>query len=127
MTSAWVITAAAPAVELSPAGNGETSFTVTNNGSRTGRAVLDVVTSEGADPQWFTVAEPQRAVPPGGSVSYVVRVAINPSTPPGSYSFQGRVYSVDEAPEENSVLSGRVSLALARYSRKKPLGPWTRR
>jgi len=125
MTSAWVITAAAPAVELSPAGNGETSFTVTNNGSRTGRAVLDVVTSEGADPQWFTVAEPQRAVPPGGSVSYVVRVAINPSTPPGSYSFQGRVYSVDEAPEENSVLSGRVSLALARPAVPVPTKkPW---
>jgi hypothetical protein len=125
MTSVWVITAAAPAVELSPAGIGETTFTVTNNGSRTGRAVLDVVTSDGADPQWFTVIEPQRAVPPGGSVSYVVRVAINPSAAPGSYSFQGRVYSVDEAPEENSVLSGRVSLSLARAAVPVPKKrPW---
>jgi hypothetical protein len=64
-------------------------------------------------------------VPPGGSVSYVVRAAIDPSTPPGSYSFQGRVYSADEAPEENSVLSGRVSLALARPAVPAPKKrPW---
>jgi hypothetical protein len=125
MTSAWVIASAAPAIELSPAGIGETSFTVTNNASRIGRAVLDVVPSEGADPQWFSVVEPQRSVPAGGSVSYPVRVAINPSAPPGSYSFQGRVYSADEAPEENSVLSGRVSLSLARPAVPVPKKrPW---
>lgn len=125
MTSAWVIASAAPAIELSPAGIGETSFTVTNSAARTGRAVLDVVTSEGADPGWFTVVDPQRSVPPGGSVSYAVRIAINPSAPPGSYSFQGRVYSADEAPEENSVLSGRVSLSLARPAVPVPAKrPW---
>ncbi len=125
MTSAWVIASAAPAIELSPAGIGETSFTVTNNASRSGRAVLDVVASESADPQWFTVVEPQRSVPPGGSVAYAVRIAINPSAPPGSYSFQGRVYSADDAPEENSVLSGRVSLSLARPAVPVPAKrPW---
>jgi len=39
-----------------------------------------------------------------------VKVAVPAGAAPGSHSLQGRVYSADSAPEESSVLSGRVLL-----------------
>ena len=110
MATAWVVTSAADRVTLDDAARGEITFTVTNPGTHPDRAVFEVVPGEGADRSWFTVDEPQRRVAGNGSVSYLVHVALPPGTPPGSYVVQGRVYSADSAPEEDSVLSGRLAV-----------------
>jgi len=110
MSTKWVVTAAAEQVVLGQQREGETTFTITNPGESADRAVFDVVTSDGAEPDWFTVDEPQRLVRGGASVSYRMKVAVPTSVPPGAYEVQGRVYSVDSAPEESSVLSPRVVL-----------------
>jgi hypothetical protein len=110
MSTKWVVTAAAERVVLGDQRQGEASFTVTNPGGAADRAVFDPVAGEGADPSWFSVDDPQRLVRGGASVSYLLKVAVPAEVPPGSYEVQGRVYSVDSAPEESSVLSPRVVL-----------------
>jgi hypothetical protein len=110
MSTKWVVTAAAEQITLNQRREGETTFTITNPNGAADRVVFDVVAGEGADPGWFTVDEPQRLVRGGASVSYLMKVAVPAAAPPGSYEVQGRVYSVDSAPEESSVLSPRVKL-----------------
>jgi hypothetical protein len=130
MSTQWVITTASDRVTLDSAMHGETTFTVTNPSERTDRAVFEVVPGTGADRSWFTVEEPQRRVPSSGSVSYVVKVALPPGTPAGSYTIQGLVYSADAAPEESSVLSGRLAVeakgpaAQAVAAKRRPWWVW---
>jgi hypothetical protein len=109
MTTPWTISAAAERVQLDAMQQGETTFTVTNSGPVDARAVLDVVPGENANRAWFTVADPQRLVPYGGSVTFLAKIAVPPGTPAGAYWFAGRTYSADAAPEESSVLSNRVT------------------
>lgn len=123
MATAWVVTAAAERVALTPVGTGEVTFTLTNPGPVQDRAVFEVVPGDGADRAWFTVEEPQRLVPPGGSVSYLVKASVPAGTTAGSYSVQGRAYSADTAPEESSALSGRVAFEVA-GSKPPPARPW---
>ena len=108
MATNWVVTTAAERITLNEQRKGETTFTVTNPGPGFDRAVFDVVPGDGAEAGWFTVEEPQRRVPATTSVSYLLKVGIPPTAPAGQYSIQGRVYSADSAPEEDSVLSSRV-------------------
>jgi hypothetical protein len=126
MATKWVVTAPADHVELDSAQQGQTTFTVTNPTDRLDRVVFDVVPGDGADPAWFTVDEPQRRVPPNGSVSYLVKTAIPGNAKAGAYSVQGRAYSADSVPEEDSVLSGRLAVDVkpkaAPPARKKV--PW---
>jgi len=110
MPTKWVVTTPGDHVELDQARQGQVTFTVTNPTDRADRVVFDVVPQEGADPSWFSVDEPQRRVPAAGSVSYVVKTAIPRQAKPGSYSLQGRAYSADSAPEEDSVLSSRLAV-----------------
>jgi PASTA domain len=110
MSTKWVVTTPSDHVELDEARQGQSTFTVTNPTARVDRVVFDIVPQDGADPAWFTVDEPQRRVPAGGSVSYVMKTAIPPTAKPGGYSVQGRAYSADSAPEEDSVLSSRVAV-----------------
>jgi hypothetical protein len=110
MSTKWVVTTPSDHVELDEAQQGQTTFTVTNPTAKVDRVAFDIVPQDGADPSWFTVDEPQRRVPAGGSVSYVMKTAIPDTAKPGSYSVQGRAYSADSAPEEDSVLSGRVAV-----------------
>ncbi len=125
MASIWVVTAASAAVDLDPARTGEITFTVTNTGAGTGRAVFEIVAPDGADPSWFTVVEPQRTVRAGASVSFLVRIAADPAAPPGAYPVQGLVYSADDAPEEGSVRSGRVAVGVASPAQPPPpRRPW---
>jgi hypothetical protein len=123
MATAWVVTAAAERVAMSPTGTGEVTFTLTNPGPVQDRAVFEVVPGEGADRTWFTVEEPQRLVPPGGSVSYLVKAAVPAGTSGGAYWVQGRAYSADAAPEESSALSGRVTFEVAAAKAPAPK-PW---
>lgn len=113
MPTPWVVTAGTDTVPLDASRGGEVTFTVTNPGTVQDRAVLDVVPGEGAERSWFTVAEPQRLLPAGNSVSYLVKIAVPPLGPPGSYTVQARVYSADTAPEESSTLSNRVAFTVA--------------
>ncbi len=123
MATAWVVTAAAERVAMSPTGTGEVTFTLTNPGPVQDRAVFEVVPGDGADRTWFTVEEPQRLVPPGGSVSYLVKAAVPIGTTGGAYWVQGRAYSADAAPEESSALSGRVTFEVAASKAPAPK-PW---
>ena len=122
MTTEWAITAAAERVELDAHNRGETTFTVTNPASAPDRVVFEAVAGDGADGTWFAVEEPQRLVAGGGSVSYLVRIAVPAGAAPGSYWLQGRAYSADTAPEESSRLSGRVALEVR--PTVKPAKPW---
>jgi len=125
MATKWVVTAPSDHIEIDDAQQGQTTFTVTNPSERVDRVVFDVVAGEGADPSWFTVDEPQRRVPPSGSVSYLMKTAIPPTAKAGSYSVQGRAYSADSAPEEDSVLSGRIAVEVkAKAQPVKKKRPW---
>jgi hypothetical protein len=110
VSTQWVVTNASSRITLDAQKQGETTFTVSNPAMNADRAVFEVVPGDGADRAWFTVTDPQRMVPGTGSVPYLVKVAVPAQAPAGSYSVQGRVYSADSAPEESSVLSGRVLL-----------------
>jgi hypothetical protein len=126
MPTKWVVTVPTDRIELDETQQGQTTFTVTNPSSRVDRVYFDVVTGDGADESWFTVDQPQRRVPASGSVSYLVKTAIPMTAKPGTYSVQGRAYSADSAPEEDSVLSGRLAVeikAKAAPAAKKKF-PW---
>lgn len=122
MTTEWVITSAAERINLGDGNRGEMSFTVTNPATAQDRVVFEVVAGDGASETWFSVEEPQRLVAGGGSVSYMVKVAVPAGAPAGEYWLQGRAYSADSAPEEGSRLSGRVAFTVAPSA--KPKRPW---
>jgi hypothetical protein len=125
MSTKWVVTAAAEQITLDKQREGGTTFTITNPNGTADQAVFDVVAGEGADPSWFTVQEPQRSVRAGASVSYLMKVAVPAGVPAGQYQVQGRVYSVDSAPEETSVLSPRLMLEVpAAPEQAKRKLPW---
>lgn len=126
MATKWVVTTPSDRLVLDNAQRGQTTFTVTNPTDRVDRAVFDVVVADGADAAWFGVDEPQRRVPPSGSVSYLMTAEIPVDAPPGAYSVRGRVYSADSAPEEGSVLSGRVAIEVKDKEAppKRRLPPW---
>jgi hypothetical protein len=117
----WTIAATVERVELDPTGRTETTFTVTNNGPVDQRLVFDVVRSDNAGQIRVSVPDPQRLVPHGGSVSFLVKLAVPTGAPAGSHWLAGRVYSADGAPEESSVLSDRVAVEVA------PTAPTPRR
>lgn len=110
MPTKWVVTTPVDRIELDESQQGQTTFTVTNPTAKVDRVYFDVVVGDGADESWFTIEEPQRRVPANGSVSYLIKTNIPATAKPGNYSVQGRAYSADSAPEEDSVLSGRLAV-----------------
>jgi hypothetical protein len=118
----WAVLAAAPQLQLDARNRAEMTFTVTNPGAAPDRAVFLVEPADGVPRSWFTVEEPQRLVPPGGSVSYLVVLTVPPNTQPGSYALQGCVYSANTAPEESSRRSGRVTFEVR--PAEQPKRPW---
>jgi len=110
MPTKWVVTTPVDRIELDETQQGQTTFTVTNPTNRVDRVYFDVVVGDGADEAWFTIDEPQRRVPANGSVSYLIKTNIPATAKPGNYSVQGRAYSADSAPEEDSVLSSRLAV-----------------
>jgi hypothetical protein len=122
MTTQWEINPGVQRVELKD-GQAEVKFDVRNPGPVDDRATVDVVGSEQADASWFTVPEPQRTVPHGGSVTFGAVVKPGEKAPPGTHWFAGRVYSADTAPEENSVTSDRVTFEI-KPPAEKPKPKW---
>lgn len=122
----WTISASAERIELGPTGEADTTFTVTNNGPVDQRLVLDVVRSDNAGQVTVTVAEPQRLVPHGGSVTFLVKVKVPPGMPPGSAWVAGRTYSAEGAPEETAVVSDRVAFEIkpSEAPRKRNIWIW---
>ncbi|MEV4510713.1 PASTA domain-containing protein [Dactylosporangium sp. NPDC049525] len=113
MSTKWVVTTAAERIVLDDAKQGGTTFTVTNPGKAADRVVFEPVPGTDADGSWFTVDEPQRRVLPAASASFLLKVHVPADARPGAYEVQGRAYSADSAPEESSVLSGRVVFDVA--------------
>lgn len=111
MTTQWEIKPGASTVELKD-GQAEVTFEVRNPGPVDDRATVDAVGSEQTKASWFSVAEPQRTVPHGGSVTFVAVVKPEEPAPVGKHWLSGRVYSADTAPEENSVTSEPVSFEI---------------
>ncbi len=131
MTTEWVVAAGAERLSLATSGTteapgpsvGELTFTVTNPGPVEDRVVFEIVPGDGAKRPWFTVDEPQRPVPGGQSVTFLIKVSIPAGEPAGPFWVQGRVYSSDTAPEESSRISGRVTGEIAATKIKKSK-PW---
>jgi hypothetical protein len=113
MTTEWSVTTATDHVAMDATNAGEVTFTVTNLSYLSARLVFDVIPGEKASGSWFTVEEPQRQVPAYGSAQFHVRITVPAGTPAGAYSFQGRAYSVDNAPEESSRKSVLVTFDVA--------------
>lgn len=124
MTSPWTIAPGATQVDLDAAGRGEVSFGVDNQGPTDQRLVFDVVPGDGTDRTWFKVAEPRVHVPHGKSASVLVRIGVPAGTAAGERSFAGRAYSADRAPEETSVVSDQVTVAIKAAAE---VVPWWRR
>ncbi len=131
MTTEWVVAAGAERLTLATSGTteapgpsiGELTFTVTNPGPVEDRVVFEIVPGDGAKRPWFTVDEPQRLVPAGQSVTFLIKVSVPAGEPAGPFWVQGRVYSADTAPEESSRVSGRVTGEIAATKIKKSK-PW---
>jgi hypothetical protein len=129
MGTDWVIASASERLMIDDRRQAEATFTVTNAGRRSNRAIFDVIPGDGADKSWFHVEDPQRLVQPAASVAYLVGIAVPDGTQPGSYSLQGMVHSADSAPEESSATSARVNFEVgpsARPAAKPRPGCWAR-
>jgi hypothetical protein len=122
--SNWQIGESGPAITLDDVGRGEVTLTVTNTGPTQDRAVLTVTALDGAAESWFTIEEPQKAVPPGQSVTYLCKALLPPETAPGVYAVQFIAYSADRDPGENSATSKRITVE-KKVPAKPPSGtPW---
>jgi hypothetical protein len=120
MTTQWTVVTPASRVALDAHRRGEVTVNVTNAGQNADVAVFGAVAGDGADPSWFSVADPQRPVPPGGTVQYLLNIGVPAQVPPGRYAVAGRVYSANQPPEETSRTSGWILFDVAPAGAARP-------
>jgi hypothetical protein len=124
MMSNWQIGESGTAVILDDVGRGEVTLTVTNTAATQDRAVLTVTALDGAAESWFAIEEPQKAVPPGQSVTYLCKVQVPAETAPAVYACQFVVYSADRDPGETSATSRRITVEKKLPATPPPKTPW---
>ena len=122
--STWQIGESGTEVKLDAQGRGQITFTVTNTGTAQDRSVLTITPLDGAAESWFTVEEPQRAVPAEQSAAYTCDVLADPSVAPGTYAMQAVVYSADRDPGETSATSRRVTIVKEQPAEPPKGTPW---
>ena len=119
----WQISPGAQRLELKD-GRGEVVFTVSNPGPVDRRATVEIVGSDQAQGSWFTVPEPQQVIPLSGSKQFTVIVEPDEKAPAGAHWLAGRVYSADAAPEEDSVISDRVTFEIKPPAERPKTKSW---
>lgn len=124
MTTEWAVSAAAEQITLDARNSGELMFTVANPGDAPDTVVFDIVPGDGSARSWFTVDEPQRAVPAHGSVTFLVKVAVPAGTAARRYDLTGLAYSSSTAPEESSRSSGRITYEVRAIEKPPNRLPW---
>ncbi len=81
-------------------------FTVINNGTADGLAVLQVEALEAAEPGWFRVSPASQHVAAGGGVgSFEVSIDVPPDAAEGKYAFRAHVGSSDGSSGLTQVVS----------------------
>jgi hypothetical protein len=122
--STWQIGESGTEVKLDEQGRAQVTFTVTNTGTAQDRSVLTITALDGAAESWFTVEEPQRAVPAGQSAAYLCNVLVDAAVAPATYAMQAVVYSADRDPGETSATSRRVTIVKEQPAKPPPSTPW---
>jgi hypothetical protein len=125
MPRSFAITTSEPSLQLSPAGRGELTFTVSNTLGQPVR-VRTVIEPEGQTPRdWFTLTgDAERDLAPDGTQSYSVKLAVPPGTPEGQHAFHLLVANVAN-PDEQFAIGPSVAFQVQRPApvAKKPF-PW---
>jgi hypothetical protein len=125
MPRSFAITTSEPSLQLSPAGRGELTFTVSNTLGQPVR-VRTVIEPEGQAPRdWFTLmGDTERDLAPDGTQSYSVKLAVPPGTPEGQHAFHLLVANVAN-PDEQFAIGPSVAFQVQRPApmAKKPF-PW---
>jgi hypothetical protein len=125
MPRSFAITTSEPSLQLSPAGRGELTFTVSNTLGQPVR-VRTVIEPEGQAPRdWFTLmGDAERDLAPDGTQSYSVKLAVPPGTPEGQHAFHLLVANVAN-PDEQFAIGPSVAFQVQRPVpvAKKPF-PW---
>jgi hypothetical protein len=104
MVRSFAITTATSSLRLDGAGKGESTFTITNAVGRPVRARVLLEPEGVARQEWLSlVGDAERDFAPDGTHQYLVRVAVPPGTPEGSYAFHLSAVSTDNPDEEFSI------------------------
>jgi hypothetical protein len=125
MPRSFAITTSEPSLQLSPAGRGELTFTVSNTLGRPVR-VRTVIEPEGQAPrEWFSLmGDSERDLAPDGTQSYSVKLAVPPGTPEGQHAFHLLVADVAN-PDEQFAIGPSVAFQVQRPAPAAPKKfPW---
>lgn len=104
MVRSFAITTATSSLRLDGAGQGESTFTITNAVGRPVRARVLLEPEGSARKEWLSlVGDAERDFAPDGTHQYLVRVAVPPGTPEGSHAFHLSAVSTENPDEEFSI------------------------
>jgi hypothetical protein len=103
MSNPFTITAATNTMRLDDTRQAQTTFTVFNNSGRSMRGRARISPQDPASEPWLTLAgEAERDLPIAGAQQYVVKLAVPPGAPAGSYPFRLDMVGTENPDEEFS-------------------------
>lgn len=124
MPRAFDITPATPTIKLSPAGEGEFSFTVSNALKRPVRARALAQPEGQTQAEWLGIGgASERDFAADGTQQFTVRLKVPAGTPPGSYGLHLLVSTVTN-PDEEYATGPAVSFEVAPSAPPKKPFPW---